>query len=106
MAFKFIPHIAVQVTNAKKAIDYYSRVLGMEVVDSGSRETKLRSNNMSFYVEEDPRGLVFFALEVEDLAEAKRILSAEGCDIYDETDRGFMARDAYGLRYYVSLPDT
>lgn len=105
MKFRFLPHIAVQVSNRAEAVAFYRDIIGMEVVDSQTSETKMRLGEVYFYIEESEEGKVFLAFEVDDLAEARTVLMAHGATIYNEGEEGFMVRDRYGMRYYLSKPD-
>jgi catechol 2,3-dioxygenase-like lactoylglutathione lyase family enzyme len=95
MKFNFSPYIAIQVKDYEKAIDFYQRVLGMELTEIRGKDTYLKSYpcsdnigaiNFCFENEGIP-GQVFFEFQVDSVKEAKALLENEGCKmvkIYNE----------------------
>jgi catechol 2,3-dioxygenase-like lactoylglutathione lyase family enzyme len=105
MKFRFLPHIAVQLSSRAEAVAFYRDIIGMDIVDSQASETKMRLGEVYFYIEESEEGKVFLAFEVDDLTEARSILVAHGATIYNEGEEGFMVKDPYGMHYYLSKPN-
>ena len=105
MSFKFVPHIAVQVSDAGKAVDFYRRVLGMELVSASpsDAEPRLHSNGMTFHIEESPRGSVFFGFEVENLDEAKQALQRDGCEIRADPGCSELSAPVVGVAPQASI---
>ena len=64
MKFQFSPYIAIQIKDYEKAIDFYQRVLEMNLTESNEKETYLRCEPINFcYEKHGMPGKVFFELE-------------------------------------------
>lgn len=106
MKVKFLSHIAVQVKDYPTAIDFYCNYLGMKLLKRGKSEAKLQLGEMTFYVEDNDAGKVFFAFEVDSLLEMRSRLERAGCRVTAEHEEGVMFSDPYGLNYFVSETKT
>lgn len=116
MRFRFDPHIAFRVRDHDRAVAFYQRVLGMEVVARADQETTLRLGDTYFYVERIPpeeevaqHGALptstWLAFTVDDLEAARAAFLAEGCDVreHDEGgERGLLVTDPYGMKCFVA----
>ena len=106
MLFKFVHHIAFQVKDYEKAIEFYKEVMGMEVKEKTDKETQLQCGSVTFYVENSPNGNTFYAFEVDDLNTAREKLVQAGCkvteDVNPSANEGFMVRDPFGMKFYLS----
>ena len=103
MKYRPLPHIAFQVRDYEKAIEFYEREMGMTVVERGGTETRLTCGDTTFYVEDNLKGHTYLSFEVEDLARARAELAAAGCRIWGVTSEGCMVSDPFGgLRFYLS----
>lgn len=91
-------NIALQTKQAGKALDFYQRVLGLEM-QSGSKDTvSLGPMNLIIDQAEDYQGPVF-ELAVDDLEETKEQLLKEGCEIVRWEGKGgcCFVKDPHGL---------
>lgn len=102
MKFEFSPFVAVEVKDYEKACEYYEKVLGMELVKKHPVESHLKSGVMNFFVSETEKKEMFFEFKVEDAAEAKKLLEANGCKITTVySEKNFLVSDPFGLNYHV-----
>ncbi len=102
MNVRFLPHIAVQVGNYTAAVEFLSEFLGMELIERGKQESQLRLGDVTFYVEDNDAGKVFFAFEVDSLSEMRTRLEGAGCRVTSENKEGVMFADPFGLNYFIS----
>jgi catechol 2,3-dioxygenase-like lactoylglutathione lyase family enzyme len=105
MKFEYSPYIAVQVKDYDKAVDFYKRVMGMELTERKGNDTYLKSGPINFVIENNPEGAhkaAFFEFKVTRVKEAKELLEKEGC-IVSETyhEKSMMFSDPYGMRFHV-----
>lgn len=106
MAFRFSPHIAFQVRDYKNAVAFYESVMGMQVVNRGSRETELRCGDITFYVEDDPAGELYLEFSVDELSAAVQRLRENGCtlsevDVPEVHGSSYIVRDPFGLKFHL-----
>jgi predicted enzyme related to lactoylglutathione lyase len=105
MKFEYSPYIAVPVKENSKAIDFYKRVLGMELTESKGNDTYMKLGFMNFVFENDPEGAfkqVFFEFKVEDVKEAVDLLEFEGCKVLQVfNEKSIMIMDPYGMRFHI-----
>ena len=100
--FELTTNIAVQVKDYEKAIQFYEKVIGMDVQNKNQNETKMTINGVNFYIENENKNHVFFEFAVVDIDRAKEVLLNEGCIIKKAySDRSFMIQDPYGLRFHL-----
>lgn len=102
MRCRFLPHIAFQVNDRARAVEFYEKTLGMSVLDHGRQESRLACGDTTFYVEESQHGETFLAFEVEDLEAARAELLAANCHLSPFTGEGYMVTDPYGLKFFLS----
>jgi catechol 2,3-dioxygenase-like lactoylglutathione lyase family enzyme len=109
MKYHYSPHIAVQVKNYAEAIKFYRDVLGMEVVYQDDNETEFKCGPVSYHIENNDQGKVFFEFKVEDIDTAKSQLEAAGCNLVETSTpeglKSFMAVDPYGMRFHIWQED-
>lgn len=105
MKFEYSPYIAIPVKDNDNAVDFYKRVLGMELTDSKGADTYMKLGLMNFVFENNPDGAfkhVFFEFRTDDLKEAKSVLEREGCKILQVyNEHSIMFIDPYGMRFHV-----
>ncbi len=103
MKFEFSPYIAVQVKDYDKAIDFYRRVLGMQLVEVKGNDTYLKSGPLCFVFENAPEGKsVFFEFKLSGVKEAGQLLEKEGCkvtQVYNE--KSMMFSDPFGMNFHL-----
>ena len=103
--FEFSPHIAVQVKDYEKALDFYRNILGMETVHQGKSESELMSGEMHFHVEKSDMGFCHFEFRAWDLADARNRLERAGCELQTiqtpERGESYLVKDPYGLRFHI-----
>ena len=98
MKISQIDHVAINVTDIRKSIDFYSRILGLQqlqTVDCGEFDITYfalpdgarlelfdyHGNNQTTPREESEVGLRHIAFQVEDVAEHEKFLRDAGVDI-------------------------
>lgn len=98
MKIRKIDHVSINVTDIKKSLDFYRRVLGLkqqQTVDCGDFDITYfalpdrsrlelfdyHGNNPSNPREESEVGLRHIAFQVEDVAEHEKLLRTEGVNI-------------------------
>ena len=98
MKISKIDHVSINVTDIKKSLDFYSRVLGLkqqQTVDCGDFDITYfalpdgsrlelfdyHGKNHNNPHEESEAGLRHIAFQVEDVAEHEKLLRAEGVEI-------------------------
>jgi catechol 2,3-dioxygenase-like lactoylglutathione lyase family enzyme len=105
MKFEFSPHIAFQVTDYKKAIDFYEHTLGLPVDSRGETESALKAGGVTFYAEDSGRGLIHFEFKTDDLPAAKTHLEEAGCELREtrtpEGTTSYYVKDPYGMRFHL-----
>jgi catechol 2,3-dioxygenase-like lactoylglutathione lyase family enzyme len=102
MTYTLSPHIAIQVTDFEKALEFYQKVLGMEIVERRDDETSLQCGPITFHVENSRNGHTFFEFEVEDAEKAREELEAAGCRTTPtHLERSYLVADPFGLKFHV-----
>jgi len=102
MTYTFSPHVAIQVRDFDKALEFYQNVLGMEIVEQREDETSLRCGPITFHVENSPAGHTFFEFVVEDAEEARRELERAGCKTAPtHLERSYMVADPFGFQFHI-----
>ncbi|MCC6865460.1 MAG: VOC family protein [Ignavibacteria bacterium] len=104
MKLEFSPYIAIQVQEHLKAVDFYKRVLGMDLIDERGSDCYMNKNGINFVFENKPEGAgsVFFEFKTDNLAEAKQELINEGCKITTEyNEHSIMFSDPFGMNFHV-----
>jgi len=118
-----IDHVSINVTDIKKSLDFYGRVLGLKqkqtvdcgefdityfILPDGSRLELFdyRGRNRNNLREESEVGLRHIAFEVEDVAAHEKLLKAEGveitlstCDLPDLGARVLLFLDPNGVTF-------
>ena len=101
-------HVNLRVDSLPDAIRFYAELMGLEQIprgDRGGRGAWFRLGGSEVHVAEDsssqPRSQRHFAVEVEDLAEARRKAEAGGAEIDKVEENRFFMRDPSGNRIEV-----
>ncbi|HEY9840923.1 MAG: VOC family protein [Candidatus Sericytochromatia bacterium] len=110
MSYTFSPHIAIQVGLYAEALDFFERVLGLEVLSRGERESHLRAGGMNFYLEDRGGGpasktTVFFEFSTGNLERALGELRAAGCRLEQtrtpEGAESWFVHSPYGFVFHL-----
>ena len=105
MAFKFSPYIAIPVKDNDKAIDFYKRVMGMELKEAKGNDTYLNKDGVNFVFENNPEdafNAVYFEFKVDNVLETRMMLVNEGCIVTQTfSDKSVMIQDPYGMRFHI-----
>jgi catechol 2,3-dioxygenase-like lactoylglutathione lyase family enzyme len=101
-------HVNVRVQNLPDAVRFYAEVLGLEPIpriDRGGRGAWFRLGSTEVHLAEDstpqPRSKRHFAIEVADLAAARREAEQGGVEIDQEDVGRFWMRDPSGNRIEI-----
>jgi catechol 2,3-dioxygenase-like lactoylglutathione lyase family enzyme len=102
MKYSFSPHIAVQVNDFEKALEFYQNVLGMEIVGTRDDETSLKCGPITFHVENSDRHSTFFEFIVEDAELAREELERAGCRTAPtHLPKSYMVADPFGFKFHI-----
>ncbi|HZE98033.1 MAG TPA: VOC family protein [Planctomycetota bacterium] len=103
-----LTHVNLRVEKLPEAVHFYTDVLGLEPVprhDRGGKGAWFRLGTTEVHLAEDatpqPRSKRHFAVEVADLAEARREAEAKGIEIDQEDAGRFWVRDPSGNRIEI-----
>lgn len=106
-----LTHVNVRVDRLDVAVAFYRDVLGLapaERLESDSRGAWFRVGDQQIHLTEDPApqppSRRHFALEVEDLAAARRRILESGARIEKEESFRFFTRDPAGNRIEIVGP--
>jgi hypothetical protein len=101
MANKFGSDVLIQAQDTRAAAAFYVEQLGFDITDPNPEMIALRGQHINLYIEPGPPLGGVLEVTVDDVAEAKQRLVANGCVVIkDEPDfpRCYV-RDRYGLIY-------
>lgn len=103
-----LTHVNLRVDRLEEAVRFYTQVMGLEPVeraDRGGRGAWFRLGDAQVHLAEDstpqPRSKRHFAVEVADLAEARKSALDHGAEIDQEDAGRFWMRDPSGNRIEV-----
>lgn len=103
-----LTHVNVRVDRLEPALAFYRDALGLAETERGEKDSKgawLKVGEQEIHLTEDPApqppSKRHFALEVDDLAEARRRVVAAGAVIEREEARRFWTRDPSGNRVEI-----
>ncbi|HLY10998.1 MAG TPA: VOC family protein [Planctomycetota bacterium] len=103
-----LTHVNLRVGNLPDAVRFYTEVLGLEPIprnDRGGKGAWFRLGPTEVHLAEDPspqpRSKRHFAVEVADLAEARRHADQKGAEIDQEDVGRFWMRDPSGNRIEI-----
>jgi catechol 2,3-dioxygenase-like lactoylglutathione lyase family enzyme len=106
-----LTHVNLRVERLDEAVRFYTSVMGLESIprhDRGGRGAWFRLGSTELHLAEDPtpqpRSKRHFAVEVADLAEARRTAQERGAEIDQEETGRFWMRDPSGNRIEVVGP--
>ena len=100
---RFSPHVAVQVSNPKKAAEFYREHLGFTLVKDRDGEIQMTCGPLTFWFEEGaPAQGTFFEFAAEDFQGAYSKLVARGCaETGRYGDSSVVLRDPFGLSFHL-----
>ena len=104
MPNKFGSDILIQAKDPKKAAQFYVKQLGFEITDDNPKMVGLHGKHINLFIEPGPPLGPVLEVTVDNVAEAKRRLVKNGCEIVkDEPDwpRCYV-KDPYGLIYNLT----
>ena len=103
-----VTHVNLRVDRLDEAVRFYREVMGLAAIerrDTAGRGAWFRLGALEIHLAEDatpqPRSRRHFAVEVADLAEARRSATAGGAEIDQEEAGRFWMRDPAGNRIEV-----
>ncbi|MBI3856996.1 MAG: VOC family protein [Planctomycetes bacterium] len=106
-----LTHVNLRVDRLDAAVKFYTEVMGLEPVprlDRGGKGAWFQLGDCQVHIAEDPaaqpRSKRHFAVEVADLAEARRTAEQHGAEIDQEEAGRFWMRDPSGNRIEVVQP--
>jgi catechol 2,3-dioxygenase-like lactoylglutathione lyase family enzyme len=106
-----LTHVNLRVERLEDAVRFYAEVLGLQPIerkDRGGRGAWFQLGDSQVHLAEDatpqPRSRRHFAVEVADLAEARRTAQERGVEIDQEEAGRFWMRDPSGNRIEVVQP--
>jgi catechol 2,3-dioxygenase-like lactoylglutathione lyase family enzyme len=101
-------HVNIRVEKLSEAVRFYTDVMGLEAIprhDRGGTGAWFRLGTTEVHLAEDatpqPRSKRHFAVEVADLAEARREAEQKGVEIDQEDVGRFWVRDPSGNRIEI-----
>lgn len=104
MNFKLSTNIAIQNNNSKAAEEFYSNILGFNLINSNKNFTELYSEPTTIYLQKDNevKGVVM-ELMVDDLEVAKEYLIGNGCKIIRWNGKGkdCYIKDPFGVIFNI-----
>ncbi len=104
MKFKMSTNIAVQTTEPEKAIEFYTKILGFRNRMDEPDFAGIDADPLRMFVQKDDQtsGLVM-ELFVDDLDEAKKILSENGCRIirWEGLGKDCYIEDPFGVKFNI-----
>lgn len=104
MANSFGADILIQAQDPEKAGAFYVENLGFEITDNNPKMIGLHGKNINLFIEPGPTLGPVLEVTVNDVAEARVRLVANGCEIVkDEPDfpRCYL-KDPFGLVYNIT----
>lgn len=104
MANSFGADILIQAQDPEKAAAFYVENLGFEITDNNPKMIGLHGKNINLFIEPGPTLGPVLEVTVNDVAEARVRLVANGCEIVkDEPDfpRCYL-KDPFGLVYNIT----
>ncbi len=105
MKFEFSPHVAVPVKDYDRAVEFYKKLMGLDVAYSDDNETELKCGDISLHVENNAGGRIFFEFKVKDIEKAKDQLVEAGCQVVEiaipDGPKSYMITDPYGLSFHL-----
>ena len=103
-----LTHVNLRVERLAEAVRFYTDVMGLEPIerrDRGGKGAWFRLGSTEVHLAEDaspqPRSKRHFAVEVDDLAQARRDAQEAGVEIDQEDAGRFWMRDPSGNRIEV-----
>ncbi len=102
-------HVNVRVQNLTDAVRFYTEVMGLQPIprlDRGGTGAWFQLGGTQVHIAEDsspqPRSKRHFAVEVENLSEARRDAERHGVEVDQEEPHRFFMRDPSGNRIEVA----
>lgn len=102
MRFRLSPNVALRTTEAGRAVEFYSGVLGFPVTDESGGESTIDAPPLTlFIIHDDEVAGPVHELFVEDLEAARDELVANGCEVVRWRGKGqdCYIRDPFGVMF-------
>lgn len=97
--FKFSPNVALQLPQRDQAVEFYQKVIGLEVAGREENSVALRSGQFRLWFDQGEFMGPIMEFLVPDLEEAKEVLLATGCQVVRWEGKGkpCYMRDPFGF---------
>ena len=107
MQFQTDTNIAIHVPDLAKAKEFYSGVLGFQLLEETEERLVLATGSLTLFVAKDEVTMPFIpALGVDDLDESRRYIEAHNARVVREfaPTRSFYFEDPFGIVWDVNEP--
>ena len=88
MSYRFSDNINIETPNLEEAVQFYSEVLGLRLVEMGNDWAKFDTGKCSFYISRGRTLGPITEYQVEDLEKAKEELMDHGCTVLKWEGKG------------------
>jgi predicted enzyme related to lactoylglutathione lyase len=104
MANSFGTDILIQAQDPEKAAAFYVDYLGFQITDRNPKMIALHGKNINLFIEPGPALGPILEVTVDDVADAKARLVANGCEIVKDEPHfpRCYIKDPFGLIYNIS----
>jgi catechol 2,3-dioxygenase-like lactoylglutathione lyase family enzyme len=104
MANSFGTDILIQAPDPEKAASFYVKHLGFEITDNNPKMIGLHGENINLFIEPGPPLGPVLEVTVENVAEAKARLVANGCEVVKDEPHfpRCYIKDPFGLIYNIT----
>jgi catechol 2,3-dioxygenase-like lactoylglutathione lyase family enzyme len=104
MANRFGADILIQAQDSRKAALFYVNHLGFEVTDDNPKMIGLHGKHINLFIEPGPALGPVLEVTVDDVADAKRRLVDNGCEIIKDEPQvpRCYVKDPFGLIYNLT----
>ena len=104
MANSFCGDILIQAEDPAKAASFYVKILGFEITDNNPNMIGLHGKNINLFIEPGPALGPVLEVTVDNVAEARVRLLANGCEIVKDEPHfpRCYVRDPFGLIYNIT----
>lgn len=99
----FSPHIAVGVRDYANAMEFYTKVLGLELKSQKDHESELVVDGLTLHIENNAADQqTWLEFRVDDAELLKTRLEAAGCDVRKtHLQKSYLVVDPYGMRFHI-----
>jgi catechol 2,3-dioxygenase-like lactoylglutathione lyase family enzyme len=101
MKFTSNRDIAIKVSNLKTAINFYEKTLGFKPSKTESKLRVYNTGHFKLYVQEGTSHPPVPSFTVKSLAEAKNVLTENGCTIIVEREKSLYFKDPTGVLWDI-----